>query len=198
MLNVILLAVLKLALTFDDGFVNHLTEVAPLLEKYQMPGAFSVITDVVDAPPPTRMNWNEVRKLHTRGFEIFSHSSSHPNLPRLARAHEAEKVRYEITNSYARIAAEVGAPPKVFCLPFNATNSAVNQMIREAGMIPMQAKRVNFGDGTFSGGKADINAHIDKLLAEGKTADALMIHGIKMEGDKGIVPLRTPSTSRNS
>lgn len=45
-------------------------------------------------------------------------------------------------------------------------------------MIPMQAKRVNFGDGTWKGGKADIDAHIDRLIAEGRKADALMIHGV--------------------
>ena len=82
--------------------------------------------------------------------------------------------------SAEKIKAETGEMPKVFCFPFNSARHVCG-MVREAGMIPMQAKRVNFGDGTWKGGNADVNAHIDRLVASGAKADALMIHGIGKE-----------------
>ncbi len=169
-------APVKIALTFDDGFKHHLTVVVPLLESHGYKGAFSVITDVV-GNEEGRMDWGEVRELKKRGHDIFSHSCSHPNLSKLCREHNQEEAKRQIEESAAKIKEETGEYPKVFCFPFNAERH-VCQLVRDAGMIPMQAKRVNFGDGTWPGGKADINAHIDSLIARGVKADALMIHGI--------------------
>ena len=46
---------------------------------------------------------------------------------------------------------------------------------------PNGTKMLNFGDGTWKGGKADIDTHIDRLVVEGRKADALMIHGVGKE-----------------
>ena len=169
----------KIALTFDDGFAHHLTLVAPLLEKYGYTGAFSIVTDSIGVREG-RLTWDEVRELKARGHDIFSHSCTHPNLSKLMREGNIAEVRHQIFDSCAKIKEETGSAAKVFCFPFNAERH-VTGIVREAGMVPMQAKRVNFGDGTWKGGKADIDAHIDRLIAEGRKADALMIHGVGRE-----------------
>ena len=167
---------IKIALTFDDGFDHHLTLIAPMLEKYGYRGAFNIVTDNMGRIED-RLTWDEVRKLKKRGHDIFSHSRTHVNLARLYEDGLVDKVLSEIIGSSAAISREIGESPKVFCFPFNA-GEGVYDMVRAAGMVPMQVTRVNFGDGTWTNGNADIGAHIKALYASGAKADALMIHGV--------------------
>ncbi|MCD8328759.1 MAG: polysaccharide deacetylase family protein [Ruminococcus sp.] len=70
-------------LTFDDGCLNNLTYVLPLLEKYNMKAVFSVVGSFCDREEETEnrndsysyLNWEEVRKLYLSGkVDIACHS----------------------------------------------------------------------------------------------------------------------------
>lgn len=167
---------IRIALTFDDGFSHHFTLIAPLLEEYGYRGAFSVVTENIGRLDG-RLAWRDLREMKRRGHDIFSHGCTHLNLARLCGEGRGRDVAREIVESAAIIKHELGESPKVFCFPFNA-GDGVCVMVREAGMIPMQTNRFNFGAGTFPGGDADLGAHLTRLKASGAAADALMIHGV--------------------
>lgn len=109
---------------FDDGFLDHATVAAPLIEKYGFRGWFSIITDRVDAasrgpdttePPADRsMTWNHARELRRRGHEICSHTCGHT---RMRSTLTDAQIEHEILDSYARIGSELGEPPAGFCWP---------------------------------------------------------------------------------
>ena len=70
-------------LTFDDGCLNNLTYVLPLLEKYNMKAVFSVVGSFCDREDSNEqrdetfsyLNWTEVRDLYLSGkVDIACHS----------------------------------------------------------------------------------------------------------------------------
>ena len=76
------------ALTFDDGFVDNLDTLAPLLAELAAPATVFVVSGWLGKPhrsaPWTRVvSAEELRALHVLGVEIGAHSVTHPDLSRL-------------------------------------------------------------------------------------------------------------------
>ncbi len=63
-------------ITFDDGGISALTEIADRLESQGWRGWFFIATDFIGRP--TFCTREQVRELHNRGHIIGSHSCSHP------------------------------------------------------------------------------------------------------------------------
>lgn len=81
----------RISFTFDDGYTSAITQAAPTLAKYGIPATNYVITNCVGmtkAPNTCRadsdatyMTWAQIAQLQTTyGWEIGSHSASHPYL----------------------------------------------------------------------------------------------------------------------
>lgn len=166
------------ALTFDDGTKGNITEVAPLLKKFGRPAMFNIITDRIGTPG--YMTWDDVRELHRQGFEIASHTLSHPNLLTLLSKGETNEVRRQIYASRDVIAKEVGVAPRFLCHPYLAARPSVDELIREYGMIPMFGIRFNVGGDAMRRGTPDsILDKLDRLAntkAKRRGAD-LLFHG---------------------
>jgi peptidoglycan/xylan/chitin deacetylase (PgdA/CDA1 family) len=75
-------------LTFDDGSKSDLYYVAPQLERYGFSVTFFINNagGVEEGREGDYLSWEEVRRLHERGFEIGNHGRSHPNFAALSRA----------------------------------------------------------------------------------------------------------------
>jgi len=79
-----------LAITFDDGYRDNFHNAVPVLERLSLPATFFVVSQWIgsDAVPwwdgggarHTWMTWDQVRELRKRGFEIGSHTRTHPDL----------------------------------------------------------------------------------------------------------------------
>lgn len=79
--------------TFDDGFEECYSIIAPLLEKYNTRGAFFINANYVESLSDYQddfnqrvrtyskkpMNWEQVQELHIRGHLIGSHNLDHTN-----------------------------------------------------------------------------------------------------------------------
>ncbi len=82
-------------LTFDDASKSHLTNVAPLLNRYGFGATFFISrfnADWRSKHEPKLMTKNEVRQLAGMGFEIGNHTLNHPDLRKLS----GEDIRMEI------------------------------------------------------------------------------------------------------
>ena len=63
-------------LTFDDGGVSALDQIAPMLESRGWRGCFFITTDRIDTD--AFLTRQQIHELRQRGHEIGSHSCSHP------------------------------------------------------------------------------------------------------------------------
>lgn len=135
-----------LAVTFDDGYKSVLELGLPVLEPLGAPGTIFVPTDFVGSPEPMSwtgieewtegshrdelvpLDWDELRHLVDAGWEVGSHTCSHPRLPEI----DAAAVERELTDSKAEITARLGACPSL-AYPYGAVSPPVIEAARAAG-----------------------------------------------------------------
>lgn len=84
--------------TFDDGFEECYTVIAPLLEKYGTRGAFFINANYINSSDSYQekfnkridtftkkpMSWDQIKDLHNRGHLIGSHNLDHTNFADLS------------------------------------------------------------------------------------------------------------------
>jgi peptidoglycan/xylan/chitin deacetylase (PgdA/CDA1 family) len=87
----------SVAITFDDGYASTVRLARPILDRFGMPGTVFVPTDFIGGGPMAwpgidqwlgtehepelvPMTWADARELADSGWEIGSHTKSHPHL----------------------------------------------------------------------------------------------------------------------
>jgi peptidoglycan/xylan/chitin deacetylase (PgdA/CDA1 family) len=132
-----------LSVTFDDGYLDNFTVAAPILEQMGIPATFFVTTGFVGsslvAPwdgdvhtPQKWMDWDQVRQLASRGFDIGSHTDRHPNLSTTMPS----EVKADLESSRRTFERELGVPPRFFAYPFGGPNDiseGSRHVVRELG-----------------------------------------------------------------
>jgi peptidoglycan/xylan/chitin deacetylase (PgdA/CDA1 family) len=163
------LPVRSAVLTFDDGFADFHSTVAPLLAERGLPATLYVTTGALGGPswppehgsllPPAPMlTWHQVRELDLL-VEIGGHSRTHPQLDALPR----EAVREEIEGCKARLQDTLGHRVDAFAYPHGYSSPAVRRLVYEAGWSSATAVRYAFSSG------ADEPLRIARLMVRADT-----------------------------
>jgi peptidoglycan/xylan/chitin deacetylase (PgdA/CDA1 family) len=136
-----------LAVTFDDGFHSVLDLAAPILARHGLPATVFVATEhvgperLLDWPvldhwvsgphesELAAMSWDELGHLASTGWEIGSHTCSHPYLPTL----DDSALRRELERSKAECSDRLGTPCESLAYPFGAMDRRVVAATRRAG-----------------------------------------------------------------
>jgi peptidoglycan/xylan/chitin deacetylase (PgdA/CDA1 family) len=124
------------AITLDDGYADVLTHALPALRRHGFGATFYAVSgqlggaNVWDPPPRRRlMTADELRGLRAEGFEVGSHTASHPRLAGLDQA----ALRREVAGSRAALAEVLGEPPRTFCYPYGSADAAAARAVADAG-----------------------------------------------------------------
>jgi len=126
-------------LTFDDGYVDNLSNAAPILKEFGFGATCFVVSgclgtyntwdaELLRVRKPL-MNVEELRARLDAGFEIGSHTRSHPHLDKLVEA-EADA---EIAGSKADLERVIGTRIDHFCYPYGSVNARVAERVKAAG-----------------------------------------------------------------
>ncbi|MFJ5777102.1 polysaccharide deacetylase family protein [Streptomyces sp. NPDC093094] len=134
-------------LTFDDGYADFASTVAPVLAARGLPSTLYVTTGALSAPggpsdsgpfpSVTTLDWSQVRELDAAGVEIGGHTVTHPQLDTLPRA----SVREEVAGCKRRIEDELGHRVHSFAYPHGYSSRTVRALVREAGWTSAAAVR---------------------------------------------------------
>lgn len=144
-------------LTFDDGFADFYTMVAPLLIERGLPATLYVTTGALGRagapdrqegrgslfPPAVMLTWSQVAELDALGVEIGGHSRTHPQLDTLPR----RLAREEIEGCRSRLEDALGHPVRSFAYPHGYSSPSVRHLVREAGWTSATAVRFAFSSG---------------------------------------------------
>ncbi len=122
-------------ITFDDGWQDQLKYAVPILEEFNFPATFFIYTTTIGSPES--MTWDEVKRLHVRGYEIGSHSIMHSNLIKPYTSENTElfarRQAREIEESKKIIEEKVGCTIRHFCYPYGFYNSDILSLLKDAG-----------------------------------------------------------------
>jgi peptidoglycan/xylan/chitin deacetylase (PgdA/CDA1 family) len=163
------------AITFDDGFENLLTEATPIMTDYGFVGTVYIITGMVGRvtrwtdgrmPLPSLpvLTWPQITTLHAQGFEIGAHSITHGFLTQ----YPPHSLRHELADSRQALEQVLGTPVTTFAYPQGDYSRRVVAAVRDAGYTT--ATTVDQGRAT---------AHSDPLmlprfLVSGNTTPSVM------------------------
>ncbi len=128
------------AITFDDGYLDNLTEAAPVLNEFGIPATVYVVAGRLgrfldhDAPEEAArlMSWDQVRELESTGVTIGAHTLSHA---RLSKCSESEQ-RDEIVGCARLMEDQLQHSIESFAYPFGTSadfNECSRGLVREAG-----------------------------------------------------------------
>jgi len=126
----------SVVLTFDDGFKDCYTVVAPHLRQRNLPAAVFIITERAFGrfvpKGESFMSWDQIRELAAAGIEIGSHGCSHLPLPELS----LEEVTKELTESRAMLESNVGGgAPIPLSYPFGQTSEKISRLTQSLGFM---------------------------------------------------------------
>lgn len=116
----------KIVLTFDDGYDDIILSAYPIMEKYGFIGVAFVMPDFIGKSG--YMSWANINKLKSAGWEIGSHTLSHPDLTKYAE----DVVRSQVTKSKQTIEENIGETVTSFCYPSGKYNQLTLDMVKEA------------------------------------------------------------------
>ena len=125
----------SVALTFDDGYADLFETAVPLLDKYHIPATIFVLAQPERANRgqltnnKTLLSMQEIARLHTMGWEIGSHTLTHPDLTKI----DVETLRNEIVASKSILENATHDEVKYFAYPRGLYNKDVVQICRKAG-----------------------------------------------------------------
>jgi peptidoglycan/xylan/chitin deacetylase (PgdA/CDA1 family) len=140
-----------LAVTFDDGFRSVLELAAPVLDRLELPATVFVVADFAgeDEGRPLRwsgidqwhggpherelasLSWRELRGLADRGWEIGSHTCSHPRLTLL----DEQRLGDELERSRRACEAGLRRACTSIAYPYGAVSAGVAAAARDAGYL---------------------------------------------------------------
>jgi peptidoglycan/xylan/chitin deacetylase (PgdA/CDA1 family) len=111
------------AVTFDDCYRDNLFA-ARVLAEHRLPACFFVPSGYVGTahvfpwdeglPQMANLTWDEVREMADMGFEIGSHTVTHPDMA----AVPLEQARRELIESKRTIETQLARPVRWFAYPF--------------------------------------------------------------------------------
>jgi peptidoglycan/xylan/chitin deacetylase (PgdA/CDA1 family) len=118
-----------IVLSFDDGYLSQYRTAARALRARGWPAVLNLQVDRLGvADGLTRA---QVRRMLADGWELDSHSLTHPDLTEVGPA----RLRSELVGSQEAIAREFGVTPSFFCFPYGHYDAAVKAAVRAAGYL---------------------------------------------------------------
>lgn len=143
-------------ITFDDGYRSNYELAYPLIQKYQIKAAISLIVYMPDNWVDEFLSWDMCREMEQSGLiEIGSHSYQLHNLgaregrfepdgingiqriPEESSSDFQARVLQDIQQSYQAIAENLGHPPVFFTYPFGITEPDAEDFIN--ALFPVTA-----------------------------------------------------------
>jgi len=106
--------------TFDDANKNIYENALPFFKKYQVVGTISPIVRAIENQEDWIVTWPQLKAFAKAGWEIGSHTMTHPHLPALTDA----ELDYELGQS-KKILANHGIDAKTLVFPYTEADARV-------------------------------------------------------------------------
>jgi Ca2+-binding RTX toxin-like protein len=119
-----------IVVSFDDGFTNHYTRAMPILAAHGWAGTLNLAISHFN-----QNGWGltttMVQRMINHGWEVDSHTMSHPTLPGLSTS----ALDYQIGDSRSLLRRTFHVPVNFFCYPAGLYDASVIAAVERAGYL---------------------------------------------------------------
>lgn len=145
-------------LTFDDAYLDFITDAFPILAENDFSAEVFVVTDKVGGrsdwdsaygEPAPLMSWPDIQELHKKGISFGSHLASHT----AASAMDNQTLLAEAALSRNALRSRLGASVDAIALPYGATDFRVPGILALAGYgigFTTRPEKATFSDNLFA------------------------------------------------
>lgn len=127
-------------ITFDDGFWDTYRFAVPVLKRFRFPATFFLVSGLMgntnrwdahgsSGSGHSLMDWDQAKELSAAGFDIGSHSVTHPVLPDIASALATQ----EVCASKHQLEDRLGIGIRHFAYPYGRFDQRIRDLVCEAG-----------------------------------------------------------------
>lgn len=118
-----------IVVSFDDGYRSVFTAALPAMQRRSWPGVLNLT--VKNLHVAGGLSPHKVRTLITAGWELASHTLTHPDLTSL----DDRTLSREVSRSRAVLRARFGVPVDFFCYPAGRYDARVIRAVHRAGYL---------------------------------------------------------------
>jgi|LSQX01.2.fsa_nt_gb peptidoglycan/xylan/chitin deacetylase (PgdA/CDA1 family) len=122
-------------ITIDDGYHCFQDIALPLLTKYGFKATLFVYTDYINSNK-NALSWQELIALSDKGFDIGSHTKSHPNLSIANNAKDEkkflQKIEFEFKKSKEIIEKHINKPVVAIAMPYGIYDDNIRTIAKES------------------------------------------------------------------
>jgi peptidoglycan/xylan/chitin deacetylase (PgdA/CDA1 family) len=111
-----------IVITFDNGYIPQATFAPSVMSRYGWPGVLNEIT-------VGHLNSDRLKRLVGLGWEVDSHSLTHPDLTQIS----SSELQQQVVQSRKFLQRVLRVPVNSFCYPSNRYNPAVVAAVKAAG-----------------------------------------------------------------
>ncbi len=152
----------KVAISFDAAWgADKTRDIMNALERYDCNATFFLVGFWIDKYSDI------VKEIEARGFEIGSHSNTHPDLTKLS----AEKIALELSSVSDKLKPLLKNKVRVFRFPFGAYNNKAIEEVEKQGFVPVQWSIDSLDWKGISAAKISAN-----ILSKVKSGDIILCH----------------------
>jgi peptidoglycan/xylan/chitin deacetylase (PgdA/CDA1 family) len=170
-------------ITFDDGHEDNYLNAFPIMKKYGFVGVLYLVVTYMNTA--SSITTDEAKEMAAAGWEIGSHSETHPSL-----VVDAANLRYEIVQSRADLQKMLGVPILTFAYPFGIAGGAATDYVRFAKYIGAM------GASGFTADQARGNLFLLQRCEIKGSDDAMsIIRFLPWLGDPSFLPTDTPTAT---
>jgi peptidoglycan/xylan/chitin deacetylase (PgdA/CDA1 family) len=116
-------------LTVDDGYVDDVKTILPILQTHHFVATFYIITGRFQEPG--FLNATEVRRLDAAGMDVGAHTRTHVPLAAIPTSELTEQIK----GSREDLEHVLGHPVQWFAYPFGSFNASVVAAVHRAGFV---------------------------------------------------------------
>jgi peptidoglycan/xylan/chitin deacetylase (PgdA/CDA1 family) len=138
-----------IVITFDNGYPEQVTFAPKVLSRYGWPGVLFEITEEHLRP-------FEIRPVIELGWEVDSHSATHPDLTELS----GQELEYQVAASRRYLRRKFGVPSDNFCYPSSEYDAATIAAVKQAGYVGAVTENAGYAS-------RDLPYELDRYEIEG-------------------------------
>ncbi len=127
------------AITFDDAYIDILTEAKPLLDQYNYPFTIFINPGIVERNSKSYLSWQQLKAMADDGVIIANHGFEHDSLARvpegLSEAQWLAKNTESLLAAEKIIADKTGQSWRYFAYPYGEFTPEIQQWVKSNDFI---------------------------------------------------------------
>jgi peptidoglycan/xylan/chitin deacetylase (PgdA/CDA1 family) len=131
-------------ISVDDGYVDDVTQILPVLQREHMVATFYVVTGRMHEQG--FLDAAQIRELDAAGMDVGAHTRHHVALPQLGPA----ELDGEVAGSRRDLEQVLGHPVYWFAYPFGELDASVVDAVRRAGFLLAATTRAGARESTLA------------------------------------------------